>query len=476
MSPRVLFSASNMIRTLEVLIISIFLSRVILDKDTLGQFLQIIFISSVIVTLVSGIPLSVNFFYGKYSDEKIKEQLFAKFSFAISAFSLIVCIFLFIFREFISENFNNRIYENFIFILLIFFFLKSLNSIFPNYHYLTNRISKYLILYCATTGLLIGFFFYDYVMRDYSSKIILTQLLTIEVVRLLINVFIVNKKEIKLKSILLNKEELRYTLIISFGVTLGALNLYIDKYLVGILLTPVEFAYYQNGAINLPFVNIITSSLFISMIPLFANLYTNGERKKLLYETKKAILKCSFFLLPILVYCFFEALALVTFIYGDSFESSGEVFKIYILRYAMSVMAYSIYMGSIGLEKKSNIVVFVSALIGLILNIVLIPYFGIIGAAWSIVIASLTTVFISLYFINVGMKVKVFDYFPLKDYFKMILYSVILYVPFYFLNSFFDKKWMTVIFSFVYYMIVIVCTNYELKLYELNKIFKRTDN
>ena len=63
---KILFSISNTVRTFEVLFISIFLSRFIDDKNALGELLQIIFISSVLITALSGLPLSLNFFYGKY--------------------------------------------------------------------------------------------------------------------------------------------------------------------------------------------------------------------------------------------------------------------------------------------------------------------------------------------------------------------------------------------------------------------------
>ena len=76
---KILFSISNTVRTFEVLFISIFLSRFIDDKNALGELLQIIFISSVLITALSGLPLSLNFFYGKYDTLNEKNSLFGKF-------------------------------------------------------------------------------------------------------------------------------------------------------------------------------------------------------------------------------------------------------------------------------------------------------------------------------------------------------------------------------------------------------------
>lgn len=470
---KVLFSLSNLIRTFEVLLISIFLSRFLLDKNALGQLLQIIFISSVLVTLISGMPLSLNFFYGKYSESEKKHLLFGKFFLMLSAIALILCSLVFILKGFIATSFQNEAFESFIFVIVSFFFIKLINTIFPNYHYLTDKLNKYLFLYIITTVTLVGCFTYNYIFGNFSIENILIQLLCVEIFRLTINFVIIEKKELKINFAAFNKNEFIYILTITTGVVLGAFNLYIDKYLVATLLNPTEFVYYQNGAINLPFVNIITSSLFIALIPVFAELNVKDKIKELALETKKAIIKCAFFLMPILIYCFFEAIPLIKFLYGDGFEASGEVFKIYVLRYSLSVMAFSVFMGSIGLEKRSNFIILLSAIIGLILNIVLIPIYGIIGASWAIVIASLSTIAISFYFINKKLKLKISDYFPVKTYFKIIFVSIVLYLPFYFINAFFGIKWVVVGSAIVYYMVVLLILNYKMKFFNLKKLLKK---
>lgn len=470
---KVLFSVSNLIRTFEVLLISIFLSRFLIDKNALGQLLQIIFISSVLVTLISGMPLSLNFFYGKYNESEKKHQLFVKFFSMLSLIALVLCSIVFILKELIATSFKNEAFIDYIFIILSFFFIKLINTIFPNYHYLTNKLSKYLILYVITTVALVACFTYDYFIGNFSIENILIQLFCIEFFRLTINFVIINKNELKINLSSFDKDELIYILTITTGVVLGAFNLYIDKYLVAALLNPTEFVYYQNGAINLPFVNIITSSLFIALIPVFAELNVKNKIKELALQTKNAIIKCAFFLMPILIYCFFEAIPLIKFLYGDGFEASGEVFKIYILRYSLSVMAFSVFMGSIGLEKRSNLIIMLSAIIGLVLNGVLIPIYGIIGASWAIVIASLSTIAISFYYINKKLQLKVVDYFPVRNYLNIIVISALLYLPFNFINSFFGLKWVVVISAMIYYIFVLLILNHKLKIFNIRGLLKK---
>lgn len=470
---KLLFSVSNMVKTFEVLLISVLLSRFYYDKNELGQLLQILFIASIIITLLSGIPLSLNFFHGKYNELKQKQSLFINFFLLLIIASLAFCFLLLISKSYISFNFQNELFLKYIYLIILYYFFRSTNTIFPNYHYLKDRLFKYLQLYVFTFAILVACFFYDNAIGALNAKIVLTQLLFIELIRFVFNVLIINKRELRLSLKDFNSQEMIYILTITVGVVAGAFGLYVDKYLIATLLNPTEFVYYQNGAINLPFVNIITSSLFIALIPTFAELYTKKKNAELVLKVRTTILKCSLLLMPILVYCFFEAIPLIKFLYGDEFEISGEVFKIYVLRYSLSVMAFSVFMGSIGLEKKANLVIFLSALIGLFLNIILIPMYGIKGASVATVIASLSTIVISLYFIKKRLMVKIVDYFPIVSYIKIILISFMIYTPFYLLNRYIDKDWSVVLSSLIYYICVIKVLNSIFTIFKFRDIVIR---
>ena len=470
---KILFSISNMMRTFEVLLISVFLSRFFDNKNELGELLQVIFIASILVTFVSGLPLSLNYFYGKYDDLKQKESLFVKFSILLILSALVLCVVIYIFKVFISEGFQNETFTNYIYVILLYYFIRLINTIFPNYHYLKNKLNKYLLLYVFSFITLFSCFTYDYIYGSIKAEVIIYQLFSIELFRLIFNVVILNKKDLNLSFSVFSKTELNYILTISIGVVLGAFSLYVDKYLIAILLNPTDFVFYQNEAINLPFVNIITSSLFIAMIPVFAQLHVKNKIKELAIEVKKAILKCSFFLIPILVYSFFEAIPLIKFLYGDDFQISGEVFQIYILRYFLSVMAFSVFMGSIGLEKKSNFIILLSAILGFGLNIILIPIYGIKGASWATVIASIITICISLYFIKSRLRLSLNDFFPIKNYLTILLVSIISYVPFYLLNAYFEVKWLVVLFAVIYYLFTLILMNNKFKVLDIKRILNK---
>ncbi|OMP32204.1 polysaccharide biosynthesis C-terminal domain-containing protein [Mangrovimonas sp. DI 80] len=467
---KVLFSISNTIRTFEVLLISVFLSRFFLDKNQLGELLQIIFVSSILVTVVSGLPLSLNYFYGKYDNYQEKKSLFGKFILMIFLAAIFLSVVIYLFKNNISINFKNESFIKYIYVIICYYCVKIINTIFPNYHYLVDKLAKYLFLYSITSVFLFGCFFYNYLKGDFEIKTILFQLVFVEVLRLIINLFIINKSEIKLNFETFNINELVYIGTISIGVILGAVSLYVDKYLIALLLDPTDFVYYQNGAINLPFVNIITSSLFIALIPIFAELHLKNEINELVIKLKETIMKSSFFLIPILVYCFFEAIPLVEFLYGDDFKMSGEVFKIYILRYLLSVMAFSIFMGSIGLEKKSNFIIFLSAIIGLGLNIILIPIYGVKGAAWATVAASFITIGVSLYFISKRLDLDIISFFPFRHYFIVVLISITTYLPFFVLNKNLEMKMVVVVLSVIYYLTSLFFLNLRFKLFDLKKV------
>ena len=131
---KILFSISNTVRTFEVLFISIFLSRFIDDKNALGELLQIIFISSVLITALSGLPLSLNFFYGKYDTLNEKNSLFGKFFMIIILLTLLICFLLYISAPYISLSFKNEAFADHIYVIIFYyffsFFLSQRNKLF----------------------------------------------------------------------------------------------------------------------------------------------------------------------------------------------------------------------------------------------------------------------------------------------------------------------------------------------------------
>ena len=197
---KILFSISNTVRTFEVLFISIFLSRFIDDKNALGELLQIIFISSVLITALSGLPLSLNFFYGKYDTLNEKNSLFGKFFMIIILLTLLICFLLYISAPYISLSFKNEAFADHIYVIIFYYFFKSINSIFPNYHYLKNKLNIYLLLYTLSFIALLGCFLYNYSSNSFITHLVLFQLLCLEFTRLIINVFIIKRKEVGFNS------------------------------------------------------------------------------------------------------------------------------------------------------------------------------------------------------------------------------------------------------------------------------------
>lgn len=460
---------------MELLFLSIFLSRYILVKSDLGELLQVLILSSFFVTISSSFPLALNYYHGKYETDSIQQRsLFAKFVIALSGVSVLVVLLVLAIHRPLANIFENGLFEGYIGWIVSYYSLKILNTIFPNYHYLRHTLRSYLFFYSGSSIFLLGALVVLQRAGQFSILNVLWLLIGVELIRLGINYFVLRDKKVELHLTprLFTDQEWTYIGTLTLGVSLGAFNLYVDRYMVAIILNPGEFAFYQNGAINLPFANIITSSLFIALIPVFADYSRTEKWQEVLRVCREASLKCTWLLIPIITYCFFEAVALVKLIYGESFERSGEVFKIYVLKYSLGVIAYSVMMGSIGLEKKSNMVILVSGILALLCNAVLIPWLGTKGAAWSAVISSLSTIFISLGIIGRRLKVPIWEVFPVKGYAQIFLTSVVTYLPFYFVNKYIPVHLIVVVSSLFYYVVVLLITNYYLGFIEIEKYLK----
>src|SRR5690606_28003371 len=133
----------------------------------------------------------------------------------------------------------------------------------------------------------------------------------------------------------------------------------------------------------------------------------------------------------------------------------------YCLRFFLSVFPFTIYLGIIGLKNLTPIHVLTSLILNIILNSILIPKFGGIGAIISTIISTYLSIIIPIFLIKSKLKCKFVDFFPVNFYFKVIIVSVILILPFLFLFKIYltNYNFVILLFSIFYYLITLLLVN-----------------
>lgn len=119
--------------------------------------------------------------------------------------------------------------------------------------------------------------------------------------------------------------------------------------------------------------------------PMISRLYAQHDRENLLYLVTKTARLSLIVTIPIIILLLILGRWLLSNVFGDIYAHSYPAMFILILGQAINVIAGSVGMllNMTGHERDTTYVVFTAAMLNLVMDIILIPRFGMIGAAVS---------------------------------------------------------------------------------------------
>lgn len=237
-----------------------------------------------------------------------------------------------------------------------------------------------------------------------------------------------NKKilpEISFK-IKFSKEKELHKKVIIFGINLLFTNLFfqLDTILISYLKGTTAVGLYQAvfKLIILPLM--IPDIMNFTLLPVLTRLFVNEKDKalKLSYLMNKTLFLLSF---PVTLILYLFANEIITLIYGkELFISSIPVLKIFAFNVFVRFVfeTFALILTSTDKQIIRMYTVFAATFVNLTLNIILIPFFGIIGAA----IVSLITI-ILVYFVYTIFYFNLFvEWFIKKEMLLILVSSIIL--------------------------------------------------
>ena len=353
-----------------------------------------------------GIDVAVLRFIASFKSEKAKaKSIYIKgFSFV---FPLSICftLLLFFFSEFIAITIFNKSQLTF-YIQVIAFAILPFTIIYLNaqsfrglkkisHFAFFQHVSKFL--FAIIFFLVISSFtsisverniFYAFVTALYCVMIISTIFLKKE---------LVVKQEEKKKSPISNKQLIRTAFPMMLSTSILLIMSWADSVIIGIFKAESEIGIY-NVAIKLAMISGLVLGAINSIVaPKLSEAYNNGRKKEFALIVKQSTRVIFFSSLPILIFLIVFPEFLLSF-FGSEFLIGKTT--LYVLLIGQIINAFSGSVGVImqmtGREKLFQNILIVALIINIGMNFLLIPTYGIIGAAIassaSIVFWNLTSV------------------------------------------------------------------------------------
>jgi O-antigen/teichoic acid export membrane protein len=189
--------------------------------------------------------------------------------------------------------------------------------------------------------------------------------------------------------------------------------------------TTEEFANYVNGAIEIPLIGVITGSIASVILVDMTKYISEGNKQKALDLFKKAAVKSAAILFPVMVFLLIAGKPFIVTLYSEKYLESVVPFYIYLFVLPIRIVMYGSALMAMGQSKAILIRSVFDLLINLILSIVLVYFFGYLGAA----VATILTLYIwtvpyNLYKISRGFGVRMLRTLPIKELARLTLYCL----------------------------------------------------
>lgn len=428
-----------------------------------------------------GFSSSLRHFIPKYLVEKnyVKIRNVFWYSF-ISQFLLVIVyvILIFLFSSFLVENyFDNQFIEPLLYAFLLYFIFNNFFSFLTDILVAYKKNVQYQTLHFIQLLLILVFsiFFFIYGFENLPFYFSLSWGIS-PLLIFIAYIFIICKNySYLLKRPRYDKSLIKEHFSYSFAMFASAIGMKIilksDIVMLTYFVSLSSLGFYSNAVSIVDIIVSLFASISILLMPLFSELWAKKSIStitSILYTLYGLIL---YLVLPLALLAFLFPQYIIETIFGTEYLPGASVLGILALFVIFKIFLHFnlSFINGLGDGKKLIKIVFPIALLNIVLNFILIPQLGIMGAAYS-TIASWILLFIFTLLLLVS---RINHFLNVKKIF-LIGFSALIYIFLILLlkdrvdlGNFYITSVLIILFSFTIYLIL----GYLLKIYRINDLY-----
>ena len=190
------------------------------------------------------------------------------------------------------------------------------------------------------------------------------------------------------------RDQFNYAWPLLASTLVGVLNLQLNKILISVSFEPGEFAVYSRGAMQLPVIALVTTSINTAMMPDLVVMMEQGKVRDALWTWQEGARKCSLVIFPCFAFLFVVAQDLMIFVYGQDYAQAAWPFRVYLLSLPVRVAVYATLFRAAGRTKPVALAALLSLTVNVCLGVTLVvlgkggrlsfigPMIGTVVATW----------------------------------------------------------------------------------------------
>lgn len=193
---------------------------------------------------------------------------------------------------------------------------------------------------------------------------------------------------------------------------------------------------------------VYTATIFPVMSKLFKD-----DKNVLSLSLAKSIKYLSFFTIPISFAVLIYATDMIVFCFGQEFSEAGTILVMLVWSICFLFMngATVTTLNASNKEHSVTIMYILTAMFNVIFNLILIPEYGVYGAAFTTILSDIFLLILSIYVLN---KIRLLpDVHLILDLLKISIASIVMVICLYLLNL---NMWVAIPIGIIIYLIVIL--------------------
>lgn len=401
------------------------------DKAEYGTYKQVLYVYNSLLTVFTlGLPRAFSYFLPRSPKEEAKD-LIRKLTNLFFILGGILSIFLFFMSGIIADILNNPDLKSALKIFAPVPFLMmptmGLEGILATY-----KKTKFLAAYTFLTRLImlvtvaVPAIIYELTCNECLIGFVVGSFISF-CVAILLKYYPLKGVSRKATSCTF-KDIFKFTFPLFIASIWGILINSTDQFFISRYFGEAVFAEFSNGAMELPFVGMITGACATVLTPLFTKqVYEKADFKKVIYPVwQNAFRKSAMLIYPITLFCIFDASLIMSVMYGDTYTVSGEYFRIKLITYFIKIVAFYSILVALGATKFYSRVFMWAFILLVPTEYLCVKLFN--NPLLVTAVHTLSTIVYSLIFLKYianNFKVSLKSLFPLRDIIKIIIISAI---------------------------------------------------
>lgn len=227
-----------------------------------------------------------------------------------------------------------------------------------------------------------------------------------------------------------------------------------DAFMVGSMLSVEQYAYYRNGAFEIPFISTIYSSISIVLLPDIVKLYHENKFQEIVELKRKIITYTSAIVIPVVIFVIFFNHDIIKFYLSEKYLPSKNIFAIYSLIILLRTNNYEDVLIAAGKTKNILITYILFFLINILIIYFFVYLFNLIGAALASVITMFLLFIVLMKLNSIELKVLILDFYEVNKLLKILMISLFLSFLFFILYNISNGSVIILCLLFLMYFIL----------------------